>query len=410
MTTLTRHSDLLRNSHFIRLWLSQTASQAGDGFYLIAITWQTLEIDQSPAALGLLAAAMTSPLLLFGLFGGVITDRANRPVIAAICDLSRAGALLAIPILKNAGILQLWHLLVIAFLVAALETIFQPSVDALLPSLVQKEKLGQANGLLSASLQGAYFLSPAMAGLLISALTVTALFTIDSISYLLSALALFSLRGKEQVTRETIRQTSFWLELRSGLAAILRDRQLLLVISFFSLGTLVGGGVMRVALPLFADRVLHSGVEGYGYLVAAAGVGMIIANLLLALTRCRHKIKVILYSWLIFGALHIVFATTPKLVWALTVMLLLGTAGGLFQTLILTLIQERAPEEDLGKVFGISNTLVWGGDAISGPLVALYLTLFSIRSAFLASGLLLLLVGIYGLTKLRRADVTHQEM
>jgi MFS family permease len=388
---------------FILYLCSQVLSQAGDGLYMVALTWGVLQIDKNPIGLGILGLSIGSPILLFGLLGGYIADKLNRALVAAICDLSRSIIVLFIPILNLLGVLQLWHIFIVAFAVSAFEAIFQPSIDALIPDIVDKNRLVHANSLVNATLQGAYFVSPALFGLLISVIHINGIFIFDSITYIISSISLFILyficiqakRNKEKDQIEMIPEKG------SIIAYLSSHKWVLFILIMFGLGTLVGSGTMRVALPMFAEN-FSGGPDLYGYLLCMAGIGVIIGNLLLVIIKKQASIIMILSGWSVFGLLHIAFVYTRDASMMLMVFLFIGIASAVFQTNIMAYFQQQVRNDLLGKVLGIWNTLACLGSTLSSPFIAIIITLGTVKLSFLVSGIFIILLGIIGVLGLIR--------
>jgi len=178
--------------HLAILWLSQVLSAMGDFFYLIAVMWIAVKVAGSGA--GIVAAAEAGSMLLFGLLGGVYADRWNRRTTMIVVDVLRAIAVAILPILALTGTLQLWHLVIVAVVVGSLGALFDPALQASLPALSGNPQILQAtNGLMDITRRLARALGPSLAGVLIIFLPLAHFFTLDAISFAVSALAVFSL-------------------------------------------------------------------------------------------------------------------------------------------------------------------------------------------------------------------------
>jgi DHA3 family macrolide efflux protein-like MFS transporter len=122
---------VLRRRHLAILWVSQVLSAMGDYLYDIAVLW--IAVKQVGGGAGLVAAAESGSMLLFGLLGGVYADRWNRRRVMIAMDILRALAVALLPILAFTGTLQLWHLVVVAVIVGSLGALFDPALQASLP-------------------------------------------------------------------------------------------------------------------------------------------------------------------------------------------------------------------------------------------------------------------------------------
>ena len=126
-----RYGVLLGDRGFRLLWSGQTTSQFGDAFYEIALVWLALEVGgRRPAAVGAVIFARALPYLFFGLIAGACADRWNRRRTMIAADLVRAVIVLSVPFLHGMGMLRLWHLVVVAFLLTTARSFFHPSLLA----------------------------------------------------------------------------------------------------------------------------------------------------------------------------------------------------------------------------------------------------------------------------------------
>src|SRR6185503_11363751 len=152
---------LARNRNFVLIWLGQTTSRFGDTFHDLALVWFALQISgQDYWSVGLILFAENAPFLFFGLLGGVASDRWDRKKIMIVSDILRGFVVLLLPLLDILGLLALWHLAVIAFLLTSLRVFFQPALQASVPQVVTEQHVVAANGLLFASYQAASVLGP----------------------------------------------------------------------------------------------------------------------------------------------------------------------------------------------------------------------------------------------------------
>ena len=129
------------------LWAGMTISLVGDGVTLVAIAWQVYQLSDVPTALGITMMAMSIPQILLLLFGGMVSDRFERRRVMLGADAIRGIALMAIGVLSVTGMLEIWHLTVIAACYGAGNAFFGPAFDALVPDLVPESLLAQANSL-----------------------------------------------------------------------------------------------------------------------------------------------------------------------------------------------------------------------------------------------------------------------
>ena len=177
---------LLRRRDFRRVYMAVSASELGDALQYIALMWFAFEAG---GPLGVLAVRLADsvPALVFGLHGGLVADRWDRRRVLVAADLVRASVLIPVAIAGLAGELPLWGLVVAAFVLTSATSYFDPAYGALLPSLVERRNVQQANGLVRATAEALSVGGWAVAAGLLAFLPVSAFFALNAATFLVSA-------------------------------------------------------------------------------------------------------------------------------------------------------------------------------------------------------------------------------
>ncbi len=185
----------LRRREFRLLFIGQTITFAGSMITYVAIPFQVYRLTRSPLAVGLLSLAELVPLLLTALVGGALADALDRRMMlrATEAGLLLTSAGLALNAL--AGRPHVWVLFCAAALMAALDGLQRPSLEALVPRLVPREELPGATALQSLRGTAGQLAGPALGGLLIAGAGLPAAYTVDAASFAVSLLALGMLRA-----------------------------------------------------------------------------------------------------------------------------------------------------------------------------------------------------------------------
>ncbi|MDQ3940648.1 MAG: MFS transporter, partial [Actinomycetota bacterium] len=137
----------LRIRDFRLLWGGMTVSFLGDGFYLVAIAWASYQISNVPTAFSMVSFAWSLPMVLFMLFGGVLSDRFERRYVMIAGDVVRGVAIVAMGLLALTGVIELWHLIALAAVYGIGQALFNPAFGAIVPDIVPRELLVEANSL-----------------------------------------------------------------------------------------------------------------------------------------------------------------------------------------------------------------------------------------------------------------------
>ena len=291
---MSQTNRLLNNRAFTRLWAAHIASGAGTAITTVALPLAAvLVLEATPPQMGLLAAAASLPNLLFGLVAGVWVDRFRRRPILVWADVGRALLLASIPAAAWLGQLSFLHLWIVTFAAGALTVFFQIAAISLLPALVQKRDLVEANSRLSTSDALLAIAGPAAAGGLVQLLGAARVILIDAISYLLSALALNGVSeeeagqtkprqedesaGRNPQSRLTAR--SIRREIAEGIYELLRTPLLRALTISSSLGMLAGAVTAAVQM-LFLVHQLNFTPALIGTVLASGGAGSLLGALL----------------------------------------------------------------------------------------------------------------------------------
>ncbi len=186
-----------------------------------------LDVTGSRAITGIVAMAESLPVLIVGVWAGVLVDRFDRRKVMVLSDLVRAAIVVLIPLAYAYGLASPALLFAVTFAMAVGSSFFGPARDAMIPSLVERAHLLATNALIQSSWMMALLLGPAVAVALVSLanLHYTRLFYFDSATYLLSALCVF-LIARTADTQQTPSGGSMLREVKRGLELAWRDRRM----------------------------------------------------------------------------------------------------------------------------------------------------------------------------------------
>lgn len=272
-TGLWAHSD------FMKLWAAQTISAFGSRITREALPLAAvLTLTASPGEMGVLMAIGAAPVVVVSLLAGVWVDRLRRRPILIASDLGRALLLLTVPAAAIFWKLTIEHLYVVIALTGVLTVFFHVADNSYLPALVSREHLVEGNSKLSATDSVAEVGGPALAGLLVQAVTAPFAILFDAISFLFSALFLGAIR-KAEPSPQPQEHPNVWREIGQGIRLVVSDRILRALagseatFSFFGsfFGTLYG---------LYVVRSLGVPPGWYGVLVGMGGVGGLLGAML----------------------------------------------------------------------------------------------------------------------------------
>lgn len=345
---------LWRNRPFLLLVTGQFISRAGDALQGLASIWLVLELtDNNPLAAGVAGAIEFLPFLLFGLAGGVLVDRWDRRRVMAGADLLRALLLIAIPALHAAGRLEVWHIVLVGFLLSSLGRFFLPARQALLPDLVGEEHLTRANALSEGAAQVAFIAGPAAGGILLAAFGAVNLFTIDAVTFLISGISVLLIRVT--AGRGPRAPRGLIAEAREGWAHVRRTR-IFLTVGMLSIAGTVAFAPIPVLLPLMVREHLGGSSRMFGVLQACFFVGAVAGSVVIARKGKKlHRGQALVTAMLAIGLIILAMAGAMTAVILAIMLALLGAIVSAFNVSEYALLQELTPADLRGRVFALAN-------------------------------------------------------
>jgi Na+/melibiose symporter-like transporter len=270
---------LWRHRDFMRLWLGQTISKfgsqiGGGALNLTAI----LVLSATPVQMGLLSAAGSVPVLLFGLLAGVGVDRLRRRPIMIAADLGRALLLASIPLAALLSLLGMAQLYLVAALVSILTICFDVAYEALLPTLVEREQLVEGNSKLGVSDSVAEIGGPPLGGALVQLISAPLTVALDALSFVCSAVFVWRICAPEPADEQQGQRAGVLHEIGEGLRAAFGSpllRTLLGIATLFNLA----GGIIGSLYGLYAIRELGLTPTMLGVVVGVGGVSALVGAL-----------------------------------------------------------------------------------------------------------------------------------
>jgi MFS family permease len=275
---------LWHHRDFMKMWTGQSISEAGSQVSQLAIPWlAAVGLHATPLEFSLLGVFGFLPFILFALPAGVWVDRLPRLPILVVGDAARAVLLILIPILWAAGVLEIWHLLVLEFVIGIFTVFFDVAYQSYLPSLVDREDLIEGNSKLQLTVSIAQVGGPSVSGGLIAAITAPYAIVVDAASFVLSAAFMLRIRHRETLPERTEgeERPKMWPQVKEGLHWVVGHRWLRYIASYTATANFCGSVLFAIFL-LYAVRSLHlSAVElGVTFAVGSAGavLGALAAN------------------------------------------------------------------------------------------------------------------------------------
>jgi MFS family permease len=382
----------------------QAISLVGTWMQTVAQAWLVLQLTSDPIWLGLLAALQFLPVMILGLLGGLVADA--LPKRKTLIGTQTVQMLLAFALfgLSVTGAVQVWHILVLATLLGLTNAVDMPTRQSFVVEMVGREDIANAVALNSAMFNGARIVGPAIAGLTIGFFNLSIAFLINGLSFLAVIVAYAAMRDDDLRSLARYNRPSTVAEVRRTLAEGLRyvrhtESVLLATVVVGVVATF--GMNFGVTVPALAYGVLHSDAAGYGFLMAATGVGSLVAALLIAFSG-RPRTAIIGAGAIILGLGLVASATVHAFPLALPAMALVGFGAIGMAATANTTIQLAVPDELRGRVISVYTTVFVGSTPVGGLLMGWLASRYGVDASLLVGGIACVLAGFGGLLWLRR--------
>lgn len=355
-------------------------SLIGTWIQSVAQSWLVFQLTNSSFLLGVVGFLNTFPIFLLSLFGGVIADRMNKRSIILATQVAFMSLAFILAFLTQNGIINTFQIMVIAALNGVVMAFDAPSRQAVVVELVGKKHLLNAIALNSAAFNSARILGPALAGILIAGIGMSGCFYINGISFLAVIIALLLI--KFQALEKEIKKTRIIDDLMEGLRFVKNNRIILILISMVGITSLFGISYV-ILMPVFAKDVLGASIKGFGMLMSSAGIGALIAALILArLGDFKHKGRLLFFSTMIFSFSLLLFSLFKVYLFSLIILLFLGWSSVTAMSLVNTLLQILVPDNFRGRVMSVFMFTFAGlmpfGNLIAGGFAHLWGVSFTI--------------------------------
>lgn len=362
---------VLRHRDFRNLVIATSISSLGARFQFVAVLWWVWELTGSEAALGFISLARFVPILLFGLFGGVIADRFDRRRTLIVSQILLMGTSTSLATLAWTDHVTLLSIYALSATAALIDCVGQPARAALIPALVPRGEMADAMSINIMVGQTASIAGPALAGFVIAAFGTPMAFTIDASGFVLAISFLLAVKTSPIAVR-TVGST--WTAALDGLAFLRRSPILLSVMSVDFLATFFGA--TTALLPVVAVSRLGRGADGLGLLNSSIAAGALVGSIVVSLLPSfQHPGRGVLVAVGVFGVAIIGFGLSTSLIIALAFLALSGAADAVSMAQRHTVRNMATPDALRGRISAAHSTFASGGpqlgDARAGTIASL---------------------------------------
>jgi MFS family permease len=393
-----------RHRNYQLFFGGQLISLVGTWMQQVAQAWLVLELTNDALWLGVVAAAQFVPVMVLGLFGGVLADALpkRQTIFVTQAVMMTLAAILAA--LTLTGVVEVWMIVVLALLLGCANAIDMPVRQSFVVEIVGRADIGNAVALNSAMFNGARVIGPAVAGLTIGAFGSGVAFAINAVSFAAVLVALAAMDPSALRTPELPPRPrtpgQVVEQLREGIGYVRHTPPVLLAILVIGLVSVFGMN-FSVVIPALAKDVLGLEAEGYGFLMTASGIGSLLAAGWLAVSGGLPRSSRLVGGALALGLAEILLGLTNLFPVSVLLMIVVGFGGITMAATANTMIQLNVPDALRGRAMSVYTTVFAGSTPIGGLLFGWLASVAGVAFAVAAGGVGALAVGLGALLWVR---------
>ena len=356
---------VLRHRNYRLYWVGQFPSVLAQNMQFVALSWLVVQLTNSPTLLGVVGLVQAVPSIALSLLGGAVADRVDRKRLLMAIDGGSGVLFFTLGTLVTLNVVQIWHILLLAAALGCVRSFDQPTRQGLLAVLVPIEEIPDAVPLGSLVWQSMRFVGPATAGMLIAQIGSGYALYAACCSFAVAVLLFSRLEIEPQAPR---RKASTLLgDIGEGLHFI-RTNELIWALIGLSFFNSVFGMSYMVMMPFIARDTLDVGVQGFGFLQTAIGIGSLFGTVGVAVLAHHQRRGVqISAGAAAFGVLIVGFSASTSYVVSLGLLFLMGAANQVYMTTINVALQLNLPDAFRGRVMGLWG-LTWSLQPLGGTI------------------------------------------
>lgn len=378
-------------------WSTGLVSNIGSAMQGVALDWFVLDLTHSGTAVGWAAGLQFAPVLLFGLWGGVLADRYDRRTLLLWTQSLYAVQAVLLTVVVVTGHAPLWSVYLLSFALGCVFTVENPARLSFVTELVGGPLIPNAAGLNILSLNAARLIGPAIAGVLIGLIGAGGVFAVNAVSFVAVTVGLLTIRPRvltpdasapatttaTETTTDTattagtetttgtapapVKRAAWAGAGAEGLRYVAARPELVGVLTIFGLVATFALN-FSTTLTLFAGRVFDVGSSGLGFMSTALSVGTV-AGTLAATRRASPRVRTVVVGAVLFGVSEVVAALMPTYTTFLILLLPTGFMLMTLNTAVSAFVQSEVSDAMRGRVMAVYTVVSMGGAPLGGPVI-----------------------------------------
>jgi MFS family permease len=410
--SLANATRVFRHRNYRLFFSGQMVSLVGTWMQSVAQAWLVLDLTHDPFVLGLTTAAQFLPVLVFGLFGGLIADAVPKRRTLMVTQTSQMLLAFILFALTVSGRVEVWQILLLALMLGVTNAVDMPTRQAFVVEMVGREDLQNAVALNSATFNMARIVGPAVAGLLIGVTGLAIAFLVNGLSFLAVIVAYGLMREDGLHRTAALQRPAGARAIRHSLAeglGFIRSNELVLMAMIVIGSVSMLGMNFRVIVPALADEVLHVDATGFGFLMTATGIGSLLAAGSIAVLPREH-LSLMAGGTVVLGAAEVAAAFADSMPLAMVAMLAVGFGAISMLATANTAIQLRSPDALRGRVMSVYTVVFVGSTPIGGLLAGGIASAMGVPVALAVGGAACVVVGSAAYAWLHRMHVRERRI
>lgn len=391
--------ELFKNRDFAVLWAGFTFSGLGDSIFYIARIALIMKLTGSALAVGGMTIFAVLPTVLMSLTGGALADRLNRQKLVIWSNFARGLIMVVLAWLVFTGLVQYWHLYIVSFINNSFLAISNPAFDAMLPSIVDTNKLKNAYSSFSIGSNFAQIAGPAIGGFLVFMAGSGGAILFNGITFFGLMLALIFIHPKASTLEKSKKRSSILADIKDGWVYARQNSVIVIffvAIAVFNLlsASLVLGG------PFFITRTLKLDISWYASMVVGINVGVILGGLIVSSLNIQRRGLVVSFVTIGVGLVMAIVFGFSRSVWiAIFGMALINLLLSFSNILMPAWMQTAVTDEYRGRVFSLMSTMSLSLSPIGYAIIGLTLDHYDPSLVIALSGLGIFATGLWMLSK-----------
>ncbi|CAN5217732.1 MFS transporter [soil metagenome] len=376
--------DSLRVFNYRLYVISQVLSNTSGWMQKIATDWLVNELTHNVALVGVTVFLQFAPVLLFGVWGGVIADRVDKRRLMMVTQSTTALLCAVLGALTIAGIVEVWQVWGVAFLLGMVAVVEGPARSAFVNEMVGHRRLRNAISLNASIFHLGGLLGPAISGVLIVLVGSGWSISVNAVAAIVVVVTLGCMRVRELLPSPRANRSKG--QIREGVKYVIGKPTIfwpMVMLAFVS----TFGMTLPVLLVAFADNVYQTGAAGYGLYSSAAAVGAL-TGAVLSTRRMNVRLRTIMFSAGLFGLALVLAGNSPWEPLFLVFLVGIGVTRLLFATGAESIVQLSTNRAIRGRVMSLYSMVMLGGQALGGPVSGAIADRFGVQTAMTVAGVM----------------------